>query len=160
MSYAYIHSHICISNDLNVQDAVRLSFCVTHHSHHHRYQRAKIKGSCALSPLPDSTGKCNFDKPQLARMGLFAYGSRLGPCPGFQAARLEVQKFQVTVSSFFPTSQAKPRAQVNGKLKGKYSITPWRQPSLLPTRWQRDAQLQLHKTFVLLGGVVVKFYKN
>lgn len=92
-------------------------------------------------------------------MGLFAYGSRLGPCPGFQAARLEVQKFQVTVSSFFPTSQAKPRAQVNGKLKGKYSITLWRQPSLLPTRWQRDAQLQLYKTFVLLGGVV-KFYRN
>lgn len=160
IAYVYIHNHICISNDLNVQYTVRLSFRVTHHGHHRCYQRAKIKGSSALNPLPDSIEKCNFDKPQLARIGLFAYGSRLGPFPGFQAARLKVWRFQVTVSSFFPTSQAEPRARVNGKLKGKFSITPWGQPSLLPTCWQREAQLQLCKTFVLLEGVVVKFYKN
>lgn len=121
MSYAYIHNPICISNDLNGQYPVRLSFCVTHHGPCHRYQRAQIKGCSALSPLPDSIEKCNFDKPPLARIGRCAYGRGLGLFPGLQAARVKVQKFQVTTSSFFPSKVAKAGAQVNGMLiRGEY----------------------------------------
>ena len=64
-----IHNHIHISNDLNVLYTVHVSFCTTYHYHRHCYQRAKIKGWFALSPLPDLIEKHNFDKPCWPELG-------------------------------------------------------------------------------------------
>lgn len=76
--------------------------CITHRYHHHRYQKAQIKGWSALRPVADSIKKHNFDIPWLARIGLFVYTSRLGSLPKFQATRLKFQRSRSLCPLSFP----------------------------------------------------------